>query len=115
MPRARFKDTPGLFGLGIGGGTQGPTCCQICGAKYNTDQDPDGDCIGGDTVNFEDVAGLQACDCCFGRIEQWIICRMPTIVPWYRDYLESQKELLRSREEQIESLRLLLKEITTMP
>lgn len=83
---SRIEDSPALFGSGVGRATYGDTTCGLCGLKYNEGEDRRG-CYDGDSVRYEEFAGLVICECCFARVEQEVLLRMPTILAWYARYV----------------------------
>lgn len=93
----RHEDTPDLFGSGIGSSTVAPTHCDFCNTTYNEDNiDTEGDPIDRDCwIRDTNFAGLFVCDCCFERIENEILRRMPDILAWYRRILDKREQRLK--------------------
>lgn len=101
----RFEDTVNLFG--VESGTSSGMCvkCDFCGLMHledNMDEET-GDMI--DTsvefVHTTQFAGLEVCECCFGKIENAVLGRIPDILTWYKrlldarsDYIERNSKLL---------------------
>ena len=81
-----------------GGGTYGDIECDLCHTKYNEGEDARG-VYDGDSVTVTDFAGLTICECCFGKIEDEILRRMPSILQWYLKGLESRIKTLQERKE----------------
>ena len=110
----RHDDSPELFGGGCGAGTSGDIECDICHEKYNQGADEAEDYADRTTVCWTDFAGLTVCDCCFWKIEEEVLKRMPQIIPWYQKIVEerlkksqmavanlgSLKEVIKKDEEQ---------------
>lgn len=93
----RYEDTPELFGDGMGIGTYGDIKCDICGTVHNEGEDDRG-VYDGDSVGHTDFAGLTVCECCFERIENEVLHRMPSILKWYRRILNKRRERLNRIE-----------------
>jgi hypothetical protein len=107
MKMARFEDSPNLFGYGVGDSTDGEVICEICGNVYNKgigidENNEDEDC--GDSVRYTEFAGLQVCECCFDKIENEILKRMPDILSWYKRVVESQKKSVQDNEALLKGL-----------
>jgi hypothetical protein len=99
----RFEDSFELFGGGCGSGCGYNLVCQLCGTVHNADagydsSDLDGHAEG-DTVSYTHFAGLQIADCCFGRIEEAVLHRMPQILEWYARILEKRRANLEKSDE----------------
>ena len=75
----RYENSLDLFGAGLVIVTYGDIKCDICKITYNS-------------VSHTVFAGLTVCDCCFEKIENEILDRMPNILLWYRRILNSRKE-----------------------
>jgi hypothetical protein len=93
----RYKDTPDLFGKGVGTSTTGTVHCGLCGATWNADnEDENGNIIdeGADSVRDTQFAGITVCDCCFERIEDEILRRMPNILKWFAEITAERRRLL---------------------
>lgn len=92
----RFEDTPELFGYGAGTSCIGDLKCEFCGTLHNPDEtgdDPDGE-----PIRNTEFAGLQACECCFLKIENEVLHRMPDILKWYKRILEARRKRLERNE-----------------
>jgi hypothetical protein len=96
----QFKDSQGLFGLGIGGSTCAEIKCDVCGTIHNKGCDPDADRnpTEGDWVKNTQFAGMTVCFCCYEKIENAVLSRIDDIIPWYRDLLKAQRKILEDRE-----------------
>lgn len=79
---ARFEDTPGMFGKGVGGGTGYEITCSVCRTVHNKGIFPESDPIGHETVCYQDFAGLTVCDCCFEEIEETVWLLLGDIFSW---------------------------------
>lgn len=100
----RFEDSPELFGIGSGRGTCGDIRCDICEELYNEGADESED-YSGDSVTWTDFAGMSVCFCCFGKIEQEVLFRMPAILTWYKRILEAKRTHLEKAEKLLEALK----------
>jgi len=89
---ARFEDSPDLFGAGFGDSTSRELICEYCGKVYNKGIDDDSSDDEGIDVPYTQFAGKQICYCCFEKIENEIIRRMPDIVRWFKRRIDCQKE-----------------------
>jgi hypothetical protein len=89
---ARFMDSPGLFGRGVGISTCGDFTCAICGVEYNTGNDKTEN-YDGDSVMVANFAGVDICGDCFEKVENEILRRMPDILQWYKKILEHRAEI----------------------
>lgn len=97
----RFKDSPDLFGCGIGTSTCAEIRCDFCGTLYNEGADPDGEkgpSSEGEWIPNITFAGKTICECCFEKIENEIYGRMNDIISWYRDITKVQRKELEQRE-----------------
>jgi hypothetical protein len=98
---ARFEDSPDLFGNGMGSSSCGEIICEVCGKVYNkgigVDEDEDDDEEGDSILNTE-FAGLQVCECCFEKIENETLRRMPDILKWYKKIIASKKNQISEAE-----------------
>lgn len=104
----RFEDTPDLFGCGIGTSTCGDVICEFCGGKYNEGED-EREVYDNESVRFTKFAGLQACECCFGRIERAVLNRMHDIVPWYKRWLDRKLADCNHRQGQLDHLKRMIR------
>ena len=99
---ARFEDSPNLFGYGVGSSTSGEVICEVCKKVYNkgigVDDDGDDDWDEGESILNVEFAGLQVCECCFGKIENEVLHRMPDILKWYKRILASKKNQITEAE-----------------
>lgn len=93
----RIFDTPELFGMGCGSGTCGDIQCDMCKTKYNQGNDKSEN-YSGDSILHTDFAGIQVCECCFEKIENEVLLRMPDILKWYRQILNSKKKNLKEKD-----------------
>lgn len=105
----RHRDTPELFGVGVGTGTCGDMRCGICGTLYNEGEDERA-IYDRDSVLHTDFAGLDVCECCFEAIETEILRRIQNILPWYRGLLNAERRHLRAAEKQLRATETLQKE-----
>jgi len=99
---SRFEDSNDLFGVSPGDSTSSELICELCRKVYNqgigTDEDNDDDWDEGESVLYTDFAGLQVCECCFGKIENEIVRRMSDILPWYKRIVDARKKQTESDE-----------------
>lgn len=96
----RLEDTPDLFGYGMGVSTCGKQECGWCGHVYNKGCDEE--CEGGEFVTWTDFGSLEVCECCFGKIEQAVLNRMPDILPWYRRFMDKQTKEIQAMNSELE-------------
>ena len=99
----RYDDSPELFGCGIGTSTCGDIECDMCGTLYNQGNDEAED-YDGDSVLHTTFAGLQVCECCFARVENEVLYRMPYILPWYKKILTAKNARLARAVEEFQDL-----------
>jgi hypothetical protein len=99
----RWDESPGLFGLGVGTSTCGDFTCGICGTEHNKGNDAAED-YSGDSVGFEDFAGIEICENCFETIETEILGRMKHILPWYRRIVERRRESLDAADHALKAV-----------
>jgi hypothetical protein len=64
-------------------------------------EDYDGD---GESVRYTEFAGLQVCECCFGKIENEILRRMSDILSWYKKIVDEQKKSVENDEALLKSI-----------
>lgn len=86
----RHEQSPGLFGVGVGGSTCGPVECGWCGSRYNagvTDDGPDGEWVG--TAMF---GRHEVCDRCFADVESAVLAYIDDILAWYGRILQRRRE-----------------------
>ncbi|MBI2594839.1 MAG: hypothetical protein HYW38_01095 [Candidatus Colwellbacteria bacterium] len=91
---ARFEETSGLFGS-CGGGTTSAITCDLCNTKY-----PKGR-LGGDGISHDDFAGMEVCSCCYEVVENAVLARMSSIIPWFIRILKSQEVKLDQRKKMV--------------
>jgi hypothetical protein len=87
---ARFIDSPGLFGIGIGTSTECEIRCEFCKKLYNkgeTHEMP----ASGNTVGYTVFADKTVCACCFEKIEFAIWDQRETIIEWLRAIVVLQR------------------------
>jgi hypothetical protein len=96
---ARFEDTPDLFGVGVGGGKDGPIKCEWCGKTYPA---------GNESISFTVFGDKQVCDCCFEIIEEAVLDRIDDIVSWFIRILKNKRKILEDREETLRELKKTL-------
>jgi len=104
---ARFENSPNLFGWGVGGSTMAEVICEVCGKVYNEGigiEDDDRNEDKGESVLHTEFAGLQVCECCFEKIENAVLSRMPDILKWYRNIIASRKESIQENEALLKGL-----------
>ena len=94
----RFEDSPNLFGAGFGDSTSRELICEYCGKVYNKGVDDDSNDEEGIDVPYTDFAGKQICYCCFEKIENEILIRIPEILKWYRKIVEARKKSVQVDE-----------------
>lgn len=98
----RFEDTSDLFGRGCGLGTVGKVTCGICDTVYNAENETaDGEIIDStiDSTGIVEFAGMTVAECCWERLENEIIEKMPHILRWYARMLAAGRVNLNRREE----------------
>lgn len=81
-----------------GGATCGDIECDLCHRKYNEGEDERG-VYDNDSVTETTFAGLTICECCFHKIENEILHRMPRILEWYLEGLNARIETLHERRD----------------
>lgn len=99
----RIEDTPELFGVGAGSGTCGDITCEWCGQKYNEGNDAAED-WDGDSVVYTEFAGKTVCECCFEKVEDEVLRRLPDAIPWYSRLLARKKDFVDGEIKKVESL-----------
>lgn len=99
----RFEDSFELFGVGVGKGTYGDIKCEMCGTLHNEGEDDLGE-YNGESVSWTTFAGMCVCECCFERVENEILRRMPDILPWYRRILDRQKASIANLDSDLKSV-----------
>jgi hypothetical protein len=92
----RIEDTPELFGEGVGTSCMGDIQCRLCQTLHNPEET--GDEPDGEPIRNTIFAGYTICECCFADIEEEVLCRMPSILPWYRRILERRRKRLETAE-----------------
>lgn len=105
---SRIYDTPDLFDVGIGHGTSGDITCDFCGQKFNEGADASGRYLDFDSVSHTRFAGKTVCFCCFEKIEDEVLVRMPDILKWYAKIIASQQAALNERKTDLQSVTKLL-------
>lgn len=100
---ARFEDSPSMFGEGGGGSSYAEVECGICGMVRNEGfgvyeegdsplRDDDTETPLSDYAEPEYLfAGHMLCEDCAEKFENEILQRMPSILKWYRRYLDMHK------------------------
>jgi hypothetical protein len=94
---SRFIESPDLFGHGAGISTCGDFTCGICGTKYNEGND-EAENYNDESILLTDFAGIQICGDCFEDVENEILYRMPDILKWYKQIIQSKKAHLEEME-----------------
>lgn len=95
----RFEDTPDLFGYGCGLATSAEIRCEWCGHLYNEGAYEDKeDEVPGEDVFHTEFDGKTVCECCFERVENAVLVRMSSILPWYARILQKRRERLEKSE-----------------
>lgn len=107
MP-ARFKDSPGLFGIGCGHGTYGNVVCEWCGANHNDRENSEGDTLSDVSVLVDNFGDKQILGCCFGDVESAVIRNMGRIIPWYIEILKARQNKLAKQFGELAELKELL-------
>jgi hypothetical protein len=103
---SRIFDTVNLFGVGSGFSTQGEIKCEICGKVYNKGADEEGeDYDDYSSVSHTMFAGMEVCECCYGKIEDEILHRMSSILDWYRNIVKLREEKIKSDNEKLRGLK----------
>lgn len=110
---ARFEDTPGLFGIGVGGATYGNITCEWCGTDYAGRQDKRSEGFSDEAIGNTHFGDLQVCDCCFEKVEAAVLSRMGDIIPWFIRILKARRTELKSKERMLVALRKALAETET--
>ena len=102
----RFFDTPELFGVGMGSATYGNVACQLCGTSHTGREDDVGEPLQGTTpIRLTNFAGITVLECCFGRIEDEVLERMPSIVPWFVGVIRTECAVLEDQSDLISRVR----------
>jgi len=108
----RFEDTSNLFGRESGSSSGCSLDCRLCGVTHNDGADSDEDpSMEGDSVCYTHFAGLQVCDCCFHRIENEVLGRMPDIIPWFIRIVEGRERQTIEMRELVTRLTRALKSV----
>ena len=87
----RIFDTPELFGGGCGFSTHGEITCEFCGERYHEGADTEQN-YDNESILHTTFAGKIVCECCFEAIENEILHRIDTVLPWYRKILNARKD-----------------------
>jgi rubredoxin len=95
----RFVDSAGLFGTS-GVSTTSKFKCELCGRVYNEEDDETSD----DFIRNTEFLGKTVAECCFERIEDEILYRMPSILPWFQKVLARRHERLAQLEEGLQQV-----------
>lgn len=98
---SRFEDSPGLFGIGVGISTNYEEHCDFCGDIHNEGCDPENG-NEGESVRTANFAGKQICDCCFERIENAVLSRMPDILKWYQRLVNARRKAVDDAQKLID-------------
>ncbi len=101
---ARIEDSPELFGCGVGTSTNLHVHCEFCGQDHNVEfkgVDPDTISHEGDSVLTTYFAGKEIADCCFEKIENEILRRMPDILLWYAGIVQRKRSSIERAEKYI--------------
>lgn len=109
---SRIDDSPDLFGSGVGASTNLYVHCEFCGGEHNVEfkgVDPDSIRHEGDSVLWTNFAGIGVAECCFERIENEILSRMPTILRWYASIVRTRRDSIERSEDLIRDIIELLK------
>ena len=104
----RIIDSPGLFGVGVGGGTIGKIICEWCNKLYNQDnEDENGEPIDINipSVGFLTFAGKQICDCCYEKIENAMFYRADDFLDWLKKIEYERKKKSIGRLKKIEEIK----------
>jgi len=101
---ARYEESPNLFGCGTGDSTSRELICEFCGKVYNKGIDDDSGDDEGIDIPYTEFAGKQVCHCCFERIENEILRRMPDILSWYKKVISIKKEIAEDVEAILKSI-----------
>jgi len=94
----RFEETPDLFGGGMGSGSTDELICEWCGNVY--ERQP----ACGDSVSFTHFGNKQICYCCFEKVENAVLKRMPAILKWYRRLLDAKKKQLKETDKNLKKV-----------
>jgi hypothetical protein len=70
--------------------------CQYCNTEHNKDKDSSSQ------VRFTVFADKVICHCCFNRIEDGVLSRIPDIVAWFTDMIKKYPE--KSHEKRAKAL-----------
>lgn len=89
----RYIDSPDLFGNGCGSSSCGEIICEFCGTVHNKEIDDETE---GEYIRDTNFAGLSICECCFERIENEILHRMPDILKWYKSIIDEREKRLKN-------------------
>lgn len=104
----RIKDSPELFGRGIGLSTVGMVACEWCGETYNKEnEDEDGEIIdtNAPSVEITVFAGKQVADCCFEKIENEMLRRADDFLDWLGEIEQGRKKRAEERLKKIQNLK----------
>lgn len=107
---ARFEDTPGLFGVGVGGGTYGDVTCDWCGTEYTGREGKDGEATGDEAISITYFGDLQIASCCFEKVEEAVLSHIDVIVPWFTRILRKKRNRLSGQEGRLKELQRVLSE-----
>ena len=103
---ARFEDSPGLFGLGIGSGTYGNCICEWCGTEYEDREDEEGEPLNGnESISLVWFGDKQICDCCFEKVEDAVLLCMDDIIPWFIKILAGKRNEVEVFEDMLKRLK----------
>lgn len=110
---ARFEDTPGLFGVGIGVSTLGDVRCEWCGKETTGRSNVQGEATQHvETIAVAHFGDKQICDCCFENVEGAVLDHIGKIVPWYLRILKAHRGRLEKDDAMMQDLRTLLQDMT---
>lgn len=99
---ARFEDSPGLFGLGMGTSTEGSIYCDLCGTTHNKEQGEEGQ--SGENLRIAHFGTFQVVECCFEALENAVAAHMGAILPWYKRLLDQTQTELDERKKLVASV-----------
>jgi hypothetical protein len=100
----RIFDSPNLFDVGVGKSTQGEVKCGICGRVYNKGADETEEYENYDSIGVVDFAGMEVADCCWEKIENEILERMPDIIDWYKKIIKKRSNGIKFAKNKLKGL-----------
>ena len=101
----RFENSPGLFGVGIGGSTLSDIKCEWCGTVYDGRELEDGEPrSSSESIGVVYFGSLLVLECCYAKVEAAVLAHIIDIIPWYMRILTSRERRHYQEQEQIVAL-----------